>query len=132
MNILQWNLNGFRTHYKELQIIIKEHIPTIIALQETNFKDNNSWNIKGYTKLTKNRIGAELASGGVATYIRNDIKATEIQLQTNIEAIAVQITLPISLCICNIYLPNSYDFERKEIESLIQQLSAPGLTPRGL
>ena len=92
MNISQWNLNGFRTHYKELQIIIKEHIPTIIALQETNFKDENYGNnIKSHTEITKNRIGARLASGGVATYIRNDIKATEVQIQTTIYAIANQV-----------------------------------------
>lgn len=49
MNVLQLNLNELRTHCKELQIIIKDHIPTIIALHETNFKDNDYGNIKGYT-----------------------------------------------------------------------------------
>ena len=80
MNIFQWNLNGFRTHYKELQLIIKEKDPNIITLQEINFKDNEYGNTKGYQKLIENRNDAIRASRGVATYIRNDITGTEVQL----------------------------------------------------
>jgi len=41
-NIIQWNINGFYSKLEELQLIIKDHTPTIICLQKTNFNTKNN------------------------------------------------------------------------------------------
>lgn len=41
-NIIQWNINGFFSKLEELQLIIKEHNPIIICLQETNFNNKSN------------------------------------------------------------------------------------------
>ena len=119
MNLIQWNLDGFRIHYKELQLVTKENDPISITVEETNCKDNKYGNIKEYQKFIKNRIDARLASGGVATHIRNDITRTEVQLRRKLEVLAVQMGILFQLCICNIYIPNSYKYETNEIRNLI-------------
>jgi len=37
MNIIQWNINGFYSKLEELQLIIRDHNPKVICIQETNF-----------------------------------------------------------------------------------------------
>ncbi|KAF0747903.1 lipase member H-like [Aphis craccivora] len=41
-NIIQWSINGFYSKLEELQLIIKDHTPTIICLQETNFNTKSN------------------------------------------------------------------------------------------
>lgn len=53
----------------------------------------------------------------IVTYIKDNVITTEIQLQTNIEAV---VHAPPKLCICNIYLSNSYNFLINEIKDLIE------------
>ena len=59
--------------------------------------------------------------------IQKSVSGTNISIQSNIEAIAIQITIPIKLYICNVYLPKSRDFDQCEIKNLIRQLPTPFL-----
>lgn len=37
MTILQWNSSGYNNNMKNLQILIKQKLPSIICLQENHF-----------------------------------------------------------------------------------------------
>lgn len=127
-SIFQWNINGFYQQKESLQLLINTHNPIVIGLQETNFKNNCYSPINNFSVFYKNRINPHHASGGVATYIHKQYKAFEIQLNSNIEAIAVSILLPMGfITICNIYLPNHYKFSFSELHDLIRQLPKPFL-----
>lgn len=124
-NILQWNLNGLNRRLEFLQLLIKNQNPEILCLQETNFKESLSTKLKNYSIIFKNRLNTNRASGGVAIYTKNDIYTKEIQLTTNLEAVATKILLQREICICNVYIPNNYNFNLQELQHLINQLPKP-------
>ena len=86
--IIQWNINGYYRHYEQLQIILRQHNPTILCLQETNFKNEHQPTLKGYATFTKNWKNTNHASGGTAIAITETERVIEIPLTTNLEAIA--------------------------------------------
>lgn len=81
--------------------------------------------IKGYKCFNKNRKNPNYACGGVATFIKDHLPTQELNIQSDIEVVATKILAPISICICNIYIPNSYSFEIQEINDIIKQITNP-------
>lgn len=83
--------------------------------------------MRGYTIYRKDRVKSAIASGGVAILIKNSIAAKQINLTTNLEAVAITTIVPNfqKITICNIYLPQNHPFTITQIESLIQQLPSP-------
>lgn len=98
-------MNGLSAQFEYLEKLIKDQDPEMMCIQETNFKDNSSINIKKFTIYHKNRTNAIVASGGVATYIQNKYFSKEIKLNTTLEAVAVTVLLSAKrICICNLYI----------------------------
>ena len=124
MQILQWNLNSYFKRLENLQKLLYERDPHIVCIQETNFKSDFCASIKGYTSFCKNRE-TNHASGGVATFVKNDIYSTQVSLNTSLEALAVTCYIPYKIVICNVYLPNSRQLELSELNMLKQQLDKP-------
>ena len=114
--IIQWNINEYSKNYEQLQIILKQHKPTILSLQETNFKNEHHPIVKGYANFTKNRKNTNHASGGTTIAIAGTVIATEIPLTTNLEAIVVAVSLP-----------NSLPLHLQELKDLINQIPPPML-----
>lgn len=124
-NLIQWNLNWFYKKYNELQLIIQKHNPKILCLQETNFNDNSIGNVPAYTGYHKNRTNALRSSGGVAIYISNTLYSTQINLLTNLEAIAITIHGKEIITVCNIYLSKQTHFNDNDLAQIISQLPSP-------
>ena len=125
MQLIQWNINGFYVRLPYLQIIQKKTSPSIICLQETNFKGIQCGRIRGYRAFNKNRQDGINASRGVAIYVKDNIPTEELLVLTNLEAIAVTISDPNKLTICNIYLPRSHNFNLADLQQLTDQLPKP-------
>ena len=47
-NIIQWNLQSLKTKFSELKLLINEHLPICICLQETLAHLNKISTISGY------------------------------------------------------------------------------------
>ena len=125
MHLIQWNINGFYARLPYLQILQKKTSPSIICLQETNFKGVQCGRLRGYRAFNKNCQDAINASGGVAIYVKDNILTEELLVITNLEAIAVSISDPNKLTICNIYLPRSHNFNLAVFQQLTDQLPKP-------
>lgn len=124
--LLQWNLNGFNKKINELKILIAEHLPDLLCLQETNFTDKSYKTLRNYTCYNKNRTNGLRASGGVAIYVKTALPSTQINIITHLEAIAISVHLNESnLNICNLYIPNQTKIEISDIENIIKQLPKP-------
>ena len=107
-SFIQWNCRGFRNKLEEIQLFIKNHNPIAICLQETLLKDNESLSIKNHHLQLHSTIDNGKVSGGVCILVRNDIPNSEVQIQTPLQAIAVQIATKKKITLCSIYLqPNS-------------------------
>lgn len=126
INIIQWNINGFYSKLEELQLIIRDHDPKVICIQETNFNKKSNPTLHNFNIYNKNRDTCNRASGGVAIMIDQSYPTKEVILQTNLEAMAIIITLPhTSITVCNVYIPNQKEFTLPDIEHIVQQLPNP-------
>ena len=77
--------------------------------------------------IIKNRTTSIIASGGVATYVETSFPSYEIQLTTEIEAVAVVVHMKQKFTICNVYIPPSKLLTSQELCDLYQQLPQPCL-----
>lgn len=125
LNILQWNINSFNKKRHDIQLIIQKYSPMCIGLQETNLKNDNIPSIKNYKIFYANRSDCTRASGGVASLIHADYPSEQIPIQSDLEVIAVQLTLESKITICNIYIPNQTPFKTSDLDNIITQLPKP-------
>lgn len=124
-HIIQWNPNGFYSKIDEIKLLVNKFSPIALCNQETNFSNNKTVHLNNYTNYIKNRNHAGRASGGVAIFVNNQFSSEEILITTNLEVVAVKITAKSKVTICNIYIPNSRDFNSTDIQNIINQLPTP-------
>lgn len=108
--LLNWNCNGYYHHLEEIQLLISEYNPVILAIQETHLKDNQQVKLRNYDIIHKNEASGLRAHGGVLIAIRNDIHHEIIPLQSELQAVATKIYTSADkpITICSIYLPPPY------------------------
>lgn len=122
--IIQWNCRGCVHNASEIKLLIQEHSPMCLVLQETHFKRGQSYSIKDYSVVRNDFINENRACGGVAIFLRNDVFFTNVNLASNLQVLAVKIHAPINVTLCNVYLPNS-NWNIQEIQNIEEQLQAP-------
>lgn len=123
--IIQWNCRGLKANLNELLLLLTQESPTIICLQETFLKQEDNINIKNYQIFSHIHDTGHRASGGVSVLIRNDIPHSKLNIQTNIQAVAIKATLHITVNICSIYIPPNDDINESDLKKLIDQLPTP-------
>ena len=93
-SIIQWNLRSAIQQRLGLEQIVSVHNPCIIALQETKLKKDKK--IKGFGNYEQYHnwyTEGAIACGGAALLARKDLIQTEIPLHTNLQAVAIRVTL---------------------------------------
>ena len=123
--ILQWNCRGIRANYKELLLLLNKYNPKVVCLQESFLKDKNQLNIKcfqSYSHLYKDGHGA---SGGVSILVRKDIPQQQINIDSELQVIAVKTTLHEQVNISSIYVPSHDPINDKKLDKLIEQIPKP-------
>jgi len=127
-NIIQWNCRGLRANFDELKLIMEEHQPIAICLQETMLPENYSLNCRRYeiTSVTPPHANNK-PCGGVAIMVNSNLPHRIISLNTQLQAVAVRITTPKSLTICSVYLPPSSHWDHKDLLELSEQLPVPSV-----
>ena len=123
--LLNWNCNGFYTHYADFKLLLHTYTPHIICLQETHFKTNFTPIIHSYTTHTVWPTQNIPAHGGVTLAVSNKLHSRRIILQTNLQAVAIQILTPQTLTICSIYLPPNTSVQQTDFLNLLEQLPHP-------
>ena len=135
--ILQWNCRGLESSRVELELLINNHAPAVICLQETllspdiEYKSNNNLtlpsfvNFKGYKAYFK---CINSGRNGIAIYVRDNIYHHPITLKTRLQALAIEITFEnINFIISNHYTSDTHDGVPSEFEfqSIIDQFQKP-------
>ena len=129
LSIMQWNCQGLRAKYESLKILIHKNFPICISLQEIMLGQNRLCP-KEYFIYCNEHLADEGRHGGSALMIRQDIVHTKIPLQTNLQAVAVQICTKKKYAICSIYLPPNNENDqnlKQDLDNLIDQLPRPFL-----
>ena len=79
--ILQWNCRGFKVNFNELSLLIQNHCPVALCLQETHSKETDKINLKNY--VTYNCYAkTDRASGGSFIAINNRYFHSQIDLNS--------------------------------------------------
>ena len=126
--ILQWNARGLRCNRRDFDILIGEHQPDVICLQETKLEHSpplshyRCANYDGYCK-SQRRNPDQLPCGGVLIYIKKGLYHRVIQVDSHLQAIAVQVTLggtPIT--ILSVYIPGNNHLTTRDLSNLIRNI----------
>ena len=96
-----------------------------MCLQETRITDINKASFKGYTPYHRIDTSHERASGGSSIFVRNDVIHSHVHLDTNLQAVAVKITLSFVFTICSIYAPPNKYIDISDLEHLLSQIREP-------
>ena len=123
--LIQWNFRGLKANFNELLLLLTGLCPSIICLQETFLKPNDNLNIRGHTMYNHIHQTYDRASGGSSIVIHNSVPQSLIPLNTNLQVVAVKVTLHRTIHVCSIYLPPGDRFVVADIEHLISQLQKP-------
>lgn len=127
--VVQWNICGLRGKIPELQLMVNQLNPKVIALQETLFDDT-----KYVDKLDQQRYkwyilpGVNASKNGVALAIDKNTPHKQIKLKTNLQAIACKTLGKQKMTYVSIYIPPRKITPAKlitELTKLIKQLPKP-------
>ena len=124
-NILQWNCRSIKANLEELNLLINEQKPVAVCLQETFLKDTDKFTLKYHSCYFKNCSGSDKASGGVSVIVNNNVPHHVVNLETTLQAVAVNISFNKTITLCSIYLPPSLPIDIKKLDQLIDQLPKP-------
>ena len=116
-----------KAKFEELKILIYDHSPVCISLQETMIGINKAPCPRDYSLYCSEYNEERGNHGGCALLIRNDVSHIPLDLETPIQAVAVQINLNRCYTICSIYLPPSENISERELSIICQQLPQPFL-----
>ena len=123
--LIQWNCRGLKANFNELLLLLTGLCPSIKCLQETFLKPSDNLDIMGYTLYNHIHQAGDKASGGASIILNDSIPQRQIQLNTNLQAVAVKATVHKTIHVCSLYLPPSDLINIADLEHLIQQLPKP-------
>lgn len=124
MDIIQYNIRGLENNRNDIDTLHHLYKPSLFCLQETHIKNNIIPTIRNY-KIIYNQNNT--ATQGVAFLIKDNLKYLQIQLNTDIQAIAISINIPFKVNICNIYMHPQMKISDTELQNLIDQIPQPRL-----
>ena len=101
--IIQWNCRGLKANYEETLLLLKDYEPAALCLQETHLKDTDNVTITNYTAFHTFSASNERTAGGVSIFVNNNAPHSHIPLQTNLQTVAVSVTIHRVFTLCSIY-----------------------------
>jgi len=126
MEILQWNIRGLQANSEELNILLSNFNPVLVSLQETFLKPSKTTTFKNYSLYNfPSEESNGTIHGGIAILVNSAVPHSQIQLNTNLQAIAVRATFHKTISVCSIYLSPSSKFNSSDVDNLITQLPPP-------
>lgn len=101
---MQWNSHGYYAHYEEFRQLARDHNPFVICVQKTLLKGVQRPKLKGYEGFGKNVdviVGGH-AKGGVGILVHESCPMQELQVDGDLQLVAVQVTYPKKVTVCSL------------------------------
>ena len=114
IKILQWNINGFSNNLHELQLLIHDNSPDIIALQETHH-NTNPIKINGYVSVVSTSTTGRCS--GTAIFFKNNLKHSILNISNFYVAMIIHFDIKIK--IISLYLNPSEPLPSAELSSIL-------------
>ena len=90
-SILQWNLNSYKRKFNEIKLIVRKLAPACICLQETLITTAGIYPPSGYDVIHRPSDPTLNHDRGVAVLINKNFHYEPINLNTNLQAIAIKL-----------------------------------------
>ena len=88
--IIQWNCRGLRSNREDIELLISKYSPAAICLQETLLTPHQTQTLKHYSAYHKSGIHGH---GGVFILVKNKLIHSQVQFQSDLQAVPVCITI---------------------------------------
>ena len=106
-SIIQWNLQSYNTKFEELKILLKQHIPACICLQETLIKRRIYYSPSKYNIEISNPVLQDGHERGSAILVHNQITYNRIPLNTTLQAVAIRMFTDKAYTVCS-FIPATF------------------------
>ena len=108
-NIIHSNCRGFKKNIDEIKMILKDYDPVVLCCQETYTKTNNTIDFRKYVSYHTHAEAIDgRACGCVSVMVKKTIPHRQINLNTNLQAVAVSLSMHRAITLCSVYIPPSY------------------------
>ena len=101
--------------------------PSVVCLQETFLRSDDNINFKGFRMYNYIHTGSQGPSGGSSILVHGSCPQREIKLVTNLQAVAVSVTLDKDITICSVYITPNFHLETEHLDTLLKQLPSPSI-----
>ena len=91
--IIQWNCRGLKPNYNEVSLLISEYNPSVFCFQETFLKPDDNISFRGFNIYNYVHTDCLRPSGGASIFVKSSFPQRKIDLQTELQATAVSVTL---------------------------------------
>ena len=137
MSLIQWNLRGFSANREQVRVLLKEHNAAAICLQETKLGDQSPNVGSNYAFYRSPPLIGIRAQGGTGIIVHRSVNHRIIQLNTVLQACAVQVFTTKWVTLCSLYLDPSIEnrledisgnprqLELHDLQTLVDQLPQP-------
>ena len=123
--IIQWNCRSLRPRYEELILFLTLLRHAVFCLQETYLKAEDVFTSRGFNTYNHIHSNCWRASGGSSIFVHSSCPQREIKLNTDLQAVAVSVTLEKEITLCSVYIPPSFALRSEHLNPLLQQLLSP-------
>jgi hypothetical protein len=123
--IICWNCDGFFSHHNDFKLLIQNYNPYICCFQETKFRFDQFPSVSNFDVYVKNCDSTTVAKGGVMTLVSNQFSSELININSNLEVVAVRVYFPIKFTVCNIYLRGRETLRLSDLDNIVEQLEHP-------
>ena len=120
IKLIQWNIRSAKQNKCNLELLVENHKPTIIALQETYLNNEINFNMTNYSIERKDR---NTRGGGVLIAIDKRYPYNIIKIESELEVIGINIILKgNNFSIVNIYIPPDHNLKEQELINISNQI----------
>ena len=123
--IIQGNCRGLKTKFDEIYLLQQKENQSIFCLQETFLKPEDKISLKGFNLYHHINTDCQRPSGRSSIFLKSSCPQRKINLNTELQAVAVSVTLDREITICSIYIQPSFSLRLEHLNSLLNQLPAP-------
>ena len=117
--IIQWNCRGLKPNYNEVSLLISEYNPSVFCFQETFLKPDDNISLRGFNVYNYVQTDCLRPSGGASIFVKSSFPQRKIDLQTELQATAVSVTLDREIPICSVYIPPSFSLNSQHLDNLL-------------
>ena len=111
-----------KPNYNEVSLLISEYNPSVFCFQETFLKPDDNISLRGFNIYNYVHTDCLRPSGGASLFVKSSFPQRKIDLQTELQATAVSVTLDREITICSVYIPPSFSLNSQHLDNLLQQL----------